>query len=61
MAPDQRSFTCTFWSKWNLLKLYTRPCNPGVISLILAWSHNFVEIDHEIISAVDSRRVVLSF
>ena len=26
--------------------------DPGVASLILAWSHTFVEIDHEIISAV---------
>ena len=40
--------------------------DPGVASLIPAWSHTFVEIDHEIISIVislpstDSRRVVLS-
>ena len=26
--------------------------NPGVGSLIPAWSHTFVEIDHEIISTV---------
>ena len=26
--------------------------DPGVASLILAWSHTFVEIDHEIISTV---------
>ena len=26
--------------------------DPGVMSLILAWSHTFVEIDHEIISTV---------
>ena len=24
------------------------PADPGVVSLILAWSHTFVEIDHEI-------------
>ena len=41
--------------------------DPGVASLILAWSHTFVEIDHEIISMVillpsaDSRRVVVSY
>ena len=26
--------------------------DPGVVSSILAWSHSFVEIDHEIISTV---------
>ena len=26
--------------------------DPGVVSLIPAWSHTFVEIDHEIISLV---------
>ena len=26
--------------------------DPGVMSLIQAWSHTFVEIDHEIISTV---------
>ena len=26
--------------------------DPGVVSLIPAWSHTYVEIDHEIISAV---------
>ena len=40
--------------------------DPGVVSSILAPSHTFVEIDHEIISTVilrpsaDSRRVVVS-
>ena len=39
----------------------------GVASWILAWSHTFVEIDHEIISTVilfplaDSRRVDVSY
>ena len=39
----------------------------GVASLIPAWYHSFVEIDHEIISTVlllsstDSRRVVVSY
>ena len=28
--------------------------DPGVASLFLAWSHTFVEIDHEIISTVIS-------
>ena len=41
--------------------------DPGVASLILAWSHTFMEIDHEIIStaillhSADSRRVVVSY
>ena len=41
--------------------------NPGVTSLILAWSYTFVEIDHEIIStailfpAADSGRVLVSY
>ena len=39
----------------------------GVPNLILAWSHTFVEIEHEIISmailfpSADSRRVVVSY
>ena len=54
-----------------LLKLFgSYTCltaDPGVSSLIPAWSHTFVEIDHEIISTVillpsaDSRRVVVSY
>ena len=41
--------------------------DPRVASLIPAWSHTFVEIDHEIISTAillpttDSRRVVVSY
>ena len=41
--------------------------DPGVVSLILAQSHTFTEIDHEIISSAillpsfDSRRVVVSY
>ena len=41
--------------------------DPGVASLILARSHTFVEIDHEIISmaillpSADSTRVVVSY
>ena len=41
--------------------------DPGVASLMPAWSHTFVEIDHEIISSVIllpsaySRRVVVSY
>ena len=41
--------------------------DPGVMSLIPAWSHTFVEIDHEVISmaillpSADSRRVVVSY
>ena len=41
--------------------------DPGVASLILAWSHTALEIDHEIISTIiflpsaDSRRVVVSY
>ena len=41
--------------------------DPGVTSLMPAWSYTFVEIDHEIISLVillpsaDSRRVVVSY
>ena len=40
--------------------------DPGVTSLIPAWSHTFVEVDHEIISkaillpSADSRRVIVS-
>ena len=40
---------------------------PGVESLIPAWSHTFAEIDHEIISTVtlrpsaDSRKVVVCY
>ena len=41
--------------------------DPGVASSIQAWSHTFVEIDHEMIStaiilhSADSRRVVVSY
>ena len=38
--------------------------DPGVVSSILARSHTFVEIDHEIISTVivrPTRRVVVSY
>ena len=41
--------------------------DPGVATLIPAWSHTFVEIDHEIISTVilfpsaESIRVVVSY
>ena len=41
--------------------------DPGVVSLILAWSHTFMVIDHEIIStaillpSTDSRTVVVSY
>ena len=45
--------------------------DPGVASLIPAWSHTFIEIDHEIISTaillpsfhplIQSRRVVVSY
>ena len=41
--------------------------DPGVASLIPAWSHTFVQIDHEIIStaillsSADLRRVVVSY
>ena len=41
--------------------------DPGVVSLIPARSHTFVEVDHEVISMVillpsaDSRRVVVSY
>ena len=30
----------------------SQTADPGVVSLILAWSHTFVVIDHEIISMV---------
>ena len=42
-------------------------CRSRVASLILAWSHNFAEIDHKIISlaiprpSTNSRRVVVSY
>ena len=41
--------------------------DPGVVSSIPAWSHTFMEVDHEIISttiihpSADSRRVVVSY
>ena len=38
--------------------------DPGVTSSILAWSHTFVEIDHEIIllpSADSFKKVVVSY
>ena len=41
--------------------------DPDVVSFISAWSHTFVEIDHEIIStaillpSTDLRRVVVSY
>ena len=41
--------------------------DPGVVSSIPAWSHTFMEIDHEInsmailLSSADSRRAVVSF
>ena len=41
--------------------------DPGVASLISAWSHTFAEIDHEMISTAillpssDSRRVVVNY
>ena len=41
--------------------------DPGVTSLIQAWSHTFVEIDHELAStatllpSADSRRVIVSY
>ena len=41
--------------------------DPGVASLMWAWSHTFVKIDHEIISTAillpspDSKRVVVSY
>ena len=41
--------------------------DPGVVSLIPAWSHTLIEIDHEIISTAillpssDSRRVFVSY
>ena len=41
--------------------------DPGVASLVPAWSHTFTEIDHEMISTAillpwaDSRRVVVSY
>ena len=50
------------------LALYTcLTADPGIASSILAWSHTFVVIDHEIISTVvlipsaDSRRVGVSY
>ena len=62
MAPGRvaQSVTC----------LATDACltaDPGVVSSIPAWSHTFVEIDHEIISTlillplIHSRRVVVSY
>ena len=40
-----QSLTC-------LATIENLPADPGVASSIPAWSHTFVEIDHEIISTV---------
>ena len=63
-------------TKYRTFKLKSVTCltadmcqtaDPGVASLILALSHTFAEIDHEIISkaillpSADSRRVVVSY
>ena len=40
---------------------FWRQIDPGVASSIPARSHTFVEIDHEIISTADSKRVVVSY
>ena len=54
----------------SVICLTTDKCltaDPGVVSLIAAWFHTFVEIDLEIIStailfnSADSRRVVVSY
>ena len=50
-----------------MLSVKCLTADPGVTSWILAWSHAFVETDHEIISmaillpSADSRRVVVSY
>ena len=81
MDPDQLFFQMPvvldlhcFQKQGHLLQLVMRltadaclAADPGVVSLIPARSHTFVEIDHEIISMVilapsaDSRRVVVSY
>ena len=50
------------------MHIYTSlTADPGVASSIVAWSHTFAEIDHEIIStaiflpSTDSRRVVVTY
>ena len=75
---NKTGFEC---SKNHLIEMYLlRTCNlfrqgigigltadPGVVSLILALSHTFAEIDHKIISTAillsspDSRTVVVSY
>ena len=51
----------------DLSKTCTYITDPGVASLIPAWSHTFAEIDHELISttnilpSADSRRVVVNY
>ena len=52
------------WIRNDIITCLT--ADPGVVNSISAWSHTFVEIDHEIISTAinlppaDSRRVVVS-
>ena len=54
IGPRRQSVTC----------LATDAClteDPGVPSLIAAWSHTFMEIDREIISTVISHHSAISF
>ena len=61
--------SCSISTKvWDRTRIkHAATADPGVMSLIAAQSHTFVEIDHEIISTVillpsyDSRRVVVSY
>ena len=48
----QYSVGCVVQSVRCLATDASLTADPGVASLIPAWSHNFVEIDHEIISTV---------
>ena len=40
------------WPGLVVQPVLTPIADPGVVSLIVAWSHTFVEVDHEIFSMV---------
>ena len=55
------------WVLGRIVHVTCLTADQGVASLVPAWSHTFVEIDHEIMNkaihlpSADSRRVVVSY
>ena len=45
--PQSESVVLYVYCVWDPVQLWSIVGNPGVASLIPAWSHTFVEIDHE--------------